>query len=270
MRLVQLLTALLFGLLATQLSAQCPGQDSVRLEINTDSYYYEESWKLTSADDAILYASGTMPDSATHVFKVCVPVKECIKFTIMDSANDGFFPDGFYRIFVNDTLIYERLNGSFFGPSESVIFNCPPGSSCTSPIYLNVGAGTTPSGNETWYSFTPPSTGTYVLSTCDAVCPTRIWVYDKCAGIFISEDQIGTIFFGNSGCPDGAASVQVNLEGGKEYFIRIRYQDPGCSNVPIPYTLVNLGPVIGCRLSHRRGQAVSRRTDFHRLGRSWR
>lgn len=247
MRSTQQLLALLFGLLSVQLSAQCPpGQDSMRLEINTDSYYYEESWTVTSVDGSVVYGAGTVPDSATHYFTYCIPADQCVVFTLMDDAWDGFFPDGYYRLYVNDTLVFERLNGSFWGASESVSLNCPPGTSCTSPIYLSPGSGATPSGEEAWYSFTPTATGTYAFATCDAECPTKIWVYDQCANIFISEEQLGTIFYAETGCPDGSAAVQLNLEAGKEYYIRLRYQTVGCSPNPIPYDLVYLGPVVGC------------------------
>lgn len=247
MKLTQAFLASLLSFFAFHAAAQCPpGQDVVRLEINTDRYFYEESWTFSNEDGSVIYGTGTVPDSATHVFTYCVPDNQCAKFTIMDTAGDGFFPDGYYRIFINDTLVYARLNGSFFGLMESVIFNCPPGSSCSSPVYLTPGTGATLSGNETWYSFTPADTGTYFIETCDAVCPTKIWVYDRCAGIFIAENQLGAIFYATTGCPDGSAAASLNLAGGVEYFIRIRYDSVGCSTAPIPYSLTYLGPVIGC------------------------
>ena len=247
MKLAPLYLAFLFSLSAWHASAQCAaGQDEVRLEINTDFYFEEESWQITSLDGSVVYGSGTVPDSATHSFNYCVPADLCIKFTLFDDANDGFFPDGYYRLYVNDTLVFERLDGSFFGTLESVNFNCPPGTSCTSPLYIPTGSGTTPTANEVWYSFTPSDTGTYVITTCDASCPTKIWVYNRCAGIFIAENNLGTIYYADSGCPNGNAAAQLNLQAGKEYFIRIRYQTGNCSSLPIPYNLIYLGPVIGC------------------------
>ncbi len=246
MRLTQIFFALLFGVLAHRASAQCPGQDQVRLEINTDSYYYEEHWTMTSLDGLVVYGSGVVPDSATHSFTYCVPADQCVRFTLFDNASDGFFPDGYYRIFVNDTLVYSRLDGNFYGASESVDFNCPPGTSCISPLYLALGNGTTPTNEETWYTFTPADTGTFVIATCGAACSTKIWVYDRCENIFISENQLGAIYFAESGCPDGSAATNLNLAGGKEYYIRLRYDTIGCSSEPIPYTFNYLGPVVGC------------------------
>ncbi|MFN0034509.1 MAG: lysyl oxidase family protein [Saprospiraceae bacterium] len=227
--------------------AQCPaGQDSVRVEINSDFYYDEVSWAITSLDGSIVYGAGTLPDAETHSYTYCVPSAECVRFTIMDDAADGMFPDGWYRLFVNENLVHESIVGTSFGYMESVSINCPPGTSCNSPLDLSVGAGTTPTGDEVWYSFTPDSTGTYFIATCDAACPTKIWVYGQCVGIFIAENQLGTVFYADSGCPDGSAAASLNLEGGKEYFIRLRYSTVECSTDPIPYTLNYLGPVVGC------------------------
>ena len=116
MKLTQVFLALILLFNAVQAAAQCaPGQDVVRLEINTDRYFYEESWTFSNEDGTEIYGTGTVPDSATHFFTYCLPDNQCAKFTIMDEAGDGFFPDGYYRIYVNDTLVYSRLNGSFFG-----------------------------------------------------------------------------------------------------------------------------------------------------------
>jgi hypothetical protein len=236
-----------FFLLSFFAAAQCPvGMDAIRVEVNTDWYYYETSWTLTNLDGSAVYGNGTVPDSATHSYIYCVPEGQCVKFTIYDDAFDGLFPDGWYRLYVNDEVVYERLNGSFFGGQESVNINCPPGTSCIDPLTLQVGSGFTPNGNEVWYSFVPQDTGSYVIATCDAACSTKIWVYDHCDDIFISENQLGAIFYSETGCPDGAAAVQMSLAGGKEYFIRIRYSNIGCSANPIPYTVAYLGPISGC------------------------
>lgn len=246
MKLLRLFLAFFFGFTVFQANAQCPpGQDDVRLEINSDYAFYELSWTIANQDGTVVYGTGTLPDSTTHSFNYCVPPDQCARFTIVDDAGDGFFADGWYRIFVNDTLVYTSKTGSYF-ITESVDFNCPPGASCISPIYLGLGSGVSPTADEVWYSFTPADTGMYVIATCDATCPTKIWVYDRCTGIFISENQLGTIYYAENGCPSGAASAHLNLEAGLEYFFRIRYQTEDCSTDPIPYNLVYLGPLVGC------------------------
>jgi hypothetical protein len=246
MRLTTYFLAIFLSSFARQAVAQCaPDENTIRLEINSDKYPADLSWTLTSEDESTTYGTGTVPDSATHNFIYCVPAGACVKFIIKDSANDGFFPDGYYKLFVNDVLVYTSVTGSFF-ITETVIFNCSPGTSCSSPVYLTTGSGFTPTNEETWFSFTPIDTGNYVFTTCGAACKTKIWGYETCAGIFLSEIYLGTIFYAESGCPDSSASVSVNLQGGKEYFFRVRYQTIGCSPDSIPYTLAYLGPVIGC------------------------
>ncbi|MFN0215223.1 MAG: lysyl oxidase family protein [Saprospiraceae bacterium] len=238
--------ALLLSFISFNTSAQCPpGQDSVRVEINHNNFFFEVSWEITSLDGNIEYGSGMLQDTATNVFTVCVPADQCIKFTI-NGGFSGLFPDGWYRLYVNDTLVYKRLNGSFQVQTESVELNCTPGSSCISPVFLSLGTNTTPTAEETWFSFTPADTGVYVFATCGAMCPIKIWVYDRCAGVFISEIQLGTIAYSLDGCPDSSASIHLNLEAGKDYYLRLRYQEPGCSPEPIPYSLSYLGPVTGC------------------------
>ncbi|MBC7776729.1 MAG: hypothetical protein H7246_14945, partial [Phycisphaerae bacterium] len=195
MKLANLFLALLFGLGSFEASGQCPpGQDSVRVEINHNNYFSDISWKITNLDGDVEYGAGVLHDTATNVFIACVPADQCVRFTI-SAGLSGLFPDGWYRLFVNDTLVYQRLNGSFQWATESVELNCTPGTTCASPLYLSLGANTTPSAEEAWYSFTPTNTGVYVFATCDAVCPTKIWVYDRCAGIFVSEIQLGTIAY---------------------------------------------------------------------------
>jgi len=240
------LFAFALALHASSTTAQCPpGQDEVRLEIDTDGFFSEIRWVLSNVDSTAVYGTGTVPDASIHNFYYCVPAGECVKFTIVDSNGDGLFPDGYYRIYVNGVLAFASQVGSFF-KIQRTVFNCPPGTSCASPILLDYGNWTTPDGTETWFRFTPVENGTYVLSSCDAGCPTKIWMYDRCAGIFIAEDNLGTISYTTDGCPNGNASALVNLEAGETYFFRLRYADPDCSMEPVPYSFEYLGPVVGC------------------------
>lgn len=239
-----LLLALLFQ--SAQTAAQCPpGEVEVRLEINTDRYFSETTWVLSNLDSTEVYGMGSVPDSATHNFYYCVPAGACAKFTFVDTGKDGLFPDGYYRIYVNGVLAFASEVGPYYIIRRTV-FNCPPGTSCGSPIILEYGNWVTPSSEETWFRFTPTESGTYLLASCDAVCPTKIWMYDRCAGIYIAEDNLGTIAYFTNGCQDGNASARVNLEAGKTYFFRLRYTDADCSTEPLPYSFEYLGPVVGC------------------------
>lgn len=231
--------------------AQCPaGFDSVRFEIDPDPYFSEVHWKIREKDNpGIIYASGGVPSDSLYVFEFCLPSGSCKELVITDDNGDGMYYDGAandgrYRLYVNGDLKRESIG--YYGFGETTEFGCPLGYACNAPFEMQLGSFATPNGNETWYSFTPVDTGIYNISTCGAACPTKIWVYDNCVNIFISEDQLGAIFYANSGCPDSSASATLYLAGGKEYFVRLRYDSIGCSTDPIPYTLAYLGPIIGC------------------------
>lgn len=246
MKFAPLIIALFLSMISIKAWGQCPpGQDSIRVEINHNNFFADISWKITSLDGNIQYGNGLLQDTATNVFIVCVPKDQCVNFCIK-SLSSGLFPDGWYRLFVNDTLVYQRLKGSFSTAMETVKLNCPAGTSCVSPVYLGLGSGLTPTAGETWFSFIPQDTGVYVFATCGAACPTKIWVYDRCAGVFISEIYLGTIAYTTDGCPDSSASLQLHLQGGAQYYIRLRYQEVGCSPELIPYSMTYIGPVVGC------------------------
>ncbi len=228
--------------------AQCPAnQSSVRLEIDPDQYYMEVSWKLTNLDGSVVYGSGNCPSQDLAVFNYCVPTDGCVAFRIKDSYGDGMMPDGYYKLFVNDTLVHENIGGNYhFG--ETIYFNCPHGSFCDDPFVMDTGTYVTVGGlPEVWYSFTPADTGTYQISTCfaDNLCPTQIWLYDHCAGITLSNDQTGANFYADGGCTDGALA-NVYLAGGTTYYVRLRYKTDSCWLQPIHFSLQYVGPVVGC------------------------
>jgi hypothetical protein len=228
------------------LQAQCPaGFDSIRIESNPDNFYQEAGWKIyEKANPNIVYATGTFLADSLHIFEACIPQGDCKVLEFTDEHGDGFFPDGWYRFYVNGALIRESVG--YYGFFQRTDFGCPPGSNCNSPLPITLGTFATPDGNETWYTFTPADTGIYVISTCGAPCKAKIWGYDQCNGIIISEGVMGAIFYADSGCPDSSALASVFLAGGEPYIIRIRYAVPGCSQEPLPFTVSFQGPVIGC------------------------
>ena len=92
-------------LVTTAVSAQCPtGQKHVRLEINTDEYWWEPSWRLINPANGSVLATGSVPDSSTHVYDYCIPDIGCTSFKITDSYGDGIAPDGYYRLFVDSEI----------------------------------------------------------------------------------------------------------------------------------------------------------------------
>jgi len=227
-------------------AAQCPGQQ-VRLEIQPDLYFMEISWQLTNLDGSVVYAEGNCVSSSLATFNYCVLESGCIAFRIKDNYGDGLMPDGFYRLFFNDTLIHENTNFNYHF-SEITYFGCPPGSFCNDPFVADTGTYVTPENlPEAWYSFTPADTGTYQISTCFAtnICATQIWLYDQCTGITLSNNQTGANFYADTGCTDGALAT-VYLAGGSTYFIRLRYKSDSCRTKPLYFSVSYQGPVIGC------------------------
>lgn len=225
---------------------QCPiNFDTVRLEIDPDVYFEEISWKIyEKSNPQLIYESGVLTFDSLHIFNHCIPQGDCKVLEIADDQGDGMFPDGVYRLFVNGVLIRQSIG--FYGSFQVTDFGCPPGATCYESIPVNLGSTMTPDGNQTWFSFIPSENGIYTFSTCGASCATKIWVYDTCDNLFLSEGLPGAIFYSETGCPNGEASATAFLEGGKTYYFRVRYFQDGCSPNTIPFDLVFDGPVIGC------------------------
>jgi hypothetical protein len=227
--------------------AQCPsGQIPVRLEIDPDQYSNEVSWQFVNGNGSVLYSQGNCTNSDPAIFNYCLPNNGCIIFKIKDDYGDGIAPDGHYKLFINDTLRHENPTGAY-GAGEEVRFNCPQGSFCDNPFTAVLGLQSTPTEAESWYIFTPADTGTYKISTCALgnICPTKIWVYDHCAGIVVSNNQTGASFYADGGCADGADAT-LYLAGGKTYYIRLKYTSGACAGTPINFNLTYEGPIVGC------------------------
>ncbi|MCC6281893.1 MAG: T9SS type A sorting domain-containing protein [Saprospiraceae bacterium] len=231
----------------TTLQAQCPsGQKSIRLEIDPDQYWYEVSWMITNANGTTVFANGAPADGNQASFSYCVPDNQCVVFRIKDTYGDGMLPNGYYRLYVNDTLTYENPNGDYdYG--ENTYLNCPPGTYCNTAVPTDTGLLATPGGGEYWYHFVPTVNGTYQISTClpGNNCPSKIWVYDHCNNISTNNDQTGTIFYADAGCENGAIAT-LYLAAGGNYYIRLGYVAQACVNDPLHFELSYVGPVTGC------------------------
>lgn len=237
---------LFFVALAQTGYTQCPtGFDTVRLEIDPDFYFDELSWKIyEKSNPQLVYESGILEHDSLHVFNLCIPQGDCKVLEIADEFGDGMFPDGVYELYVNGGLF--RRSVGYYGLRQLTDFGCPPGSSCYESIPVALGINTTPDGRQTWFVFTPSENGIYTFSTCGASCDTKIWVYDSCDNLFLSEGLPGAIFYSETGCPNGEAAATAFLEGGKTYYFRVRYFQEGCSANSIPFNIVFDGPIIGC------------------------
>lgn len=249
-----LLLILLAGML-NHASAQgpcSPGQSVLRLELDPDYYWYEVAWQVKDIQMNSILFSGSCSNENPITRTYCIPAGSCIEFTMFDQASDGIYPDGNYKLFLNDTLIFENATG-IYGAAETTTFGCPPGVNCSSAIPLELGAYTTLAGGLTsWYEFTPQENGIYHLSTCDSAntCPTKIWTYGvDCGYIEVYENNLGTLFYSESGCPGNNSLAQSSmfLAGGETYYFRIGYANGAtCAGTPIEFELTYNGPITGC------------------------
>jgi hypothetical protein len=218
--------------------SSCPsGSSEIIVYIVPDSWYYEVSWTITDINGQIV-ASGDSSESDT----LCFPIGACSVFTIHDSYGDGISAPGGFYLYVDGVLSF---SGSNFGTSTQTSFNCPPGSFCTSPIQLTYGIHSAPYDN-TWYVFTPDTTGTYFINTCGFNnCNTRIWMYQGCPAPPYQEGVQGTFAFNDSSSCGEQAALNAILMAGNTYYIRIGDTNDSCtSNVDFEFTYT--GGIRGC------------------------
>lgn len=218
--------------------------DQLTVSILTDPYGYETSWQVVGSSGAVYAAIdfGTYENNTLYETEVCVPTDECITFRIFDSYGDGIFVPGYYTLTLNGV---ELTTGGLFGYEDSFSFNCAPGESCTTAIPITSGTHLA-TYDDTWYTFTPDSTGTYNITTCDSnTCDTKIWMYDNCSNEGV-DDNTGTIFYDDNQteCAPQAA-VTAFLAAGQTYYIRIGDHMDACPD-SIIWELIYLGPVVGC------------------------
>ncbi|MBK7869889.1 MAG: T9SS type A sorting domain-containing protein [Saprospiraceae bacterium] len=246
MRRLLLLTicTLLLGTTVAQ-SICAEGLSELIVEIKTDSYGYETSWKLESSTGT-LYAS-VMPNSYANqtLYRdtICLPLDTCVTFTIFDEFGDGMGALGYYMLVLDgDTL----KRGAAFREFESFSFQCAQGEICSKAILATPGERIA-TLEDTWYVFTPGATGIYRISTCESNdCDTKIWIYDKCDGITVAEDNQSTIFFNDDENPCAPqAEVKGYFQKNKKYYIRIGDKANACTS-DIWWELVFEGPVRGC------------------------
>lgn len=226
----------LFVLTCKLSNAIClPGFTEVIVQIIPDQFPTDQSWSITD-DGGNIIASGLWTGDT-----LCVPDSSCMLFSIYDSFGDGINPPGGYWLYVNGSLL---ASGNSFGTMAQHAFNCPQGSFCSDPLPLAYGFYMAVFDN-TWYSFTPDSTGTYSLSTCNFNnCDTKIWIYSNCPAIF-DETPAGTYAFNDNSNCGLEANLNVVLIAGHQYFIRMGDNLDDCTNSE--FFLFNyFGPVAGC------------------------
>lgn len=249
-RITILFTFLVMSISTLQAQCDTTAYDILRLELQPDEYFQEISWRVSSVDGNTTFGMGSCANPQFLTAEYCIPKNVCTQFRMNDSYGDGVAP-GNYKLFLNDSLIFENPTG-VFGYYQIFQFSCAPGYSCNSAIDINEGSHTTIDGGEqTWYSFTPAQNGIYKVSTCDStnLCGTKIWVYEgTCQDITVTNNNLGTTFYSEGGCAnnDQLAEASLFLGGGVPVLIRIGYASGNCNQVPIQFTLSFDGFITGC------------------------
>jgi hypothetical protein len=240
--LIPKIAGLLFAfLMSFPLIAQnCNSNEvEVSVQITPDNYPTETTWQIKDAAGNIA-ASGTSQSQT-----VCLSNAFCYTFTIFDTYGDGIccsFGQGSYAVIVDSDTI---ITGGNFGYSESVNFNCPVGSVCDNPLVVMEGAHLTGT-NETWYAFTPDSSGIYTISTCDAAntCGTKLWIYDYCTNLLYDSTNIATIYYSTGGCSNNSnlATIDALFAANTTYYIRTK----SLCSAPVQWSLLFDSHISGC------------------------
>ncbi len=249
----------LLFLLLTLSTLNLIGQDCadnealVTIEILTDDYPQETSWEVTLQDGTIIDEDNLTgyPTGTIYTAEVCVPVETCVAFIITDSANDGIccaYGEGYYTIYYDGEMLVESEGD--FGEEESVDMGCPVGVICHTALVVEAEATSIAEFEDTWYVFEPANTGIYQITTCglDNVCNTSIWIYSYCEDLDWDDSPKGSIFYGTNGCSDNAdlTDIELYLEAGEVYYIRIGDEYDDCSSQTIEWFLTFSGPLEGC------------------------
>ena len=236
-------TALLFFILVTVFYSfsQCNSdQSELIITIVPDNYPGESSWKLFVNNIEI--ANGT-----TNSDTICVDTSACIRFEMYDSYGDGIccgYGNGSFNVQLDGLTV---ASGGDFNSLSSHTFNCPPGTSCNTPIIISTGTHQAPNPN-TFYSFTPTVSGMYSISTCDlSSCNSKLWIYESCNSYVYYVDNTGTIFYNdnNTSC-EILADIDGILMAGSTYIIRVGINETTTCSTPIGFSITYDGPISGC------------------------
>ncbi|HEY0976225.1 MAG TPA: lysyl oxidase family protein [Flavobacteriales bacterium] len=238
------LASLLLGT-ADAMPGGCPtGFGELIVTVVPDSWPNEISWDLRSGGNVI--ASGGVAGGTT-----CIPLNTCLIFNMYDGYGDGITGNGGYTVTLDGNTIASggSLHGNNYGYIQTTEINCPPGFSCGNPLVVGEGTHTAPAA-DTWYSFTAPQSGSYLVTTCGlADCDTRIWVYDHCTGLVPDNSPAGTMYYADGGCSSNAelAQLSANLGEGDVVWIRIGHNGGDCA-ATIPWSVNYSGPIVGCTM----------------------
>ncbi len=234
----RLLTSLLVLLLAFHATkASCPsGYSEIIIRIVPDSWPQEISWQLSESGGALLQSGTSTGDT------VCVPDASCLEFVINDSYGDGIYSPGGYWLYVNGLVVD---SGNAYGYQDMVALDCPAGMHCTAPLPMAYGSQWS-AYDDTWYTFTPDSSGMYSLNTCDSnTCNTQLWVYTSCPSLPYTEGPMGSYVYNDDNNCGTQANMSFMLVAGTTYLIRVGDNLNACAD-SIWFDFQYSGPITGC------------------------
>lgn len=241
-----LLPILLLGLSIWTAGAATPCSSAYKqviVDITPDNFPQETHWSIHNDLTNALIDSGTVNSDT-----ICVDTAACLRFTIFDAYGDGIccnYGTGSYQVKLNGTIV---ASGGSFGHSETTYFNCHPGHDCNNAVAATKNDTITAPLPDTWYTYTPDSTGLYNIFTCGMgnTCDTKIYVYDHCVGLVYTNDNQGTIMYNDDNCPNYLSLVSGAMQAGHTYYIRIGQYDTSCAHHWIHWRITFQGPIRGC------------------------
>lgn len=231
----------LFCLFSINLFAQdCgEGQQELIVQIIPDSYPWELSWNVTV--DGIEIGSGSN-ETNNLTDTLCVEAGSCVQVRIIDSYGDGVFSPGGYWIYLDGE---EMATGNSFGSLAEHSVACPPGSACSEAIDIQTGNHTA-SFEDSWFRFDCDQSGTYNFTTCDlSSCDTKIWVFESCPTVGLTEGPMGTYAFNDNADCGMQSNLDVVFVDGYSYLIRIGDNEDACSG-EIDFSFSYVGAISGC------------------------
>jgi hypothetical protein len=237
-----LVLMLVWSIPSLRSNAACPGQSEIIIQITADNFPQETSWTLKDQHNSILASGNAFGDT------LCVAAGTCLIFTIYDTSGDGIccsYGNGSFSVWIDGI---QQASGGNFGFETSFEFNCTAGNTCTQAIAVDTLNYTAPQ-SDSWYAFTPDTTGLYTISTCfpSNICDTKIWIYSACTNLYWNDSDTNTVYYNDNGLICGNQAVlEAPLLEGTTYYIRIGDFGSDCGSSPIDFSIQFSGAISGC------------------------
>ncbi|MBI9035489.1 MAG: Omp28-related outer membrane protein [Bacteroidales bacterium] len=104
---------------------------TVSLELKTDQYAEEISWKVFNSNDDILYSGGAYGNNQTYNEEFTLTETDCYRFEIYDTYGDGIVAPGYYKLFDATGALFAQ--GSDYGTLDIVPWHSEAGEVLAAP-----------------------------------------------------------------------------------------------------------------------------------------